>query len=678
MNTAARRTCLALLCFASLPLNARAAKWTPPTPEELKMTSVPEAPGAPAIYLNREETTDDHLHFWRTYARIKVLTEGGKDYANVEVGQYNSHQGGYKVEAIEGRTIHPDGTIIPFTGKPYEKLIEKGHDFKYTAKVFTLPSVEVGSILEYSYELRYDDDIFYAPSWIIQSDLFTRHGHYEWLPTSKELISKDEKGELITSGISWTHILPKNVELKNTEIPKGGTDGPQRDFDLSIDNVPGLADEEYMPPMHSLGYRVLFYYSAYKSQDEFWKQSGKRWGQARDHFIGPGSKVHAAVKELIQPGDTEEQKLRKIYAAVLKLENTSYTRERSRSEEHAEGLNEVKNTDDVLERKRGTDDQLAQLFVAMARAAGFKAYIMGVTNRDKNIFLETYLSLNQLNDDIAIVNVGGKDEYFDPGQPFCPYGELAWKHTMTAGLRQTDNGAAIAFTPAMPYKSARTDRIADLKMDDHGVATGPVTLTFQGSPALRWRQQYLRGDAESLNHDLQKMLENMMPGGMEVKVASMQNVDDYEKPLIVKYDVKGAIASSTGKRVLVPADIFEFGAKPTFSHPKREMAIYFPYASMTLDAVRVTYPAGYTLESKPAAESIPYTYKEKGKDVTEALYDIKTEVGPNFVLLRRTMVLGENLFPNEQYESLYGFFSKFEARDHEPTILKAAQQTAAN
>jgi len=163
-----------------------------------------------------------------------------------------------------------------------------------------------------------------------------------------------------------------------------------------------------------------------------------------------------------------------------------------------------------------------------------------------------------------------------------------------------------------------------------------------------------------------------------VKVASMQNVDDYEKPLIVKYDVKGAIASSTGKRVLVPADIFEFGAKPTFSHPKREMAIYFPYASMTLDAVRVTYPAGYTLESKPAAESIPYTYKEKGKDVTEALYDIKTEVGPNFVLLRRTMVLGENLFPNEQYESLYGFFSKFEARDHEPTILKAAQQTAAN
>jgi len=146
MTAALRRACLALLSFALLSPLARADQWITPTPEELHMTSEPQAPGASAIYLNREEITEDDMHVWRRYARLKILTEGGKDYGTVEVGQYQSAENGsYSIRAIAGRTIHPDGTIIPFTGKPYEKLVERGHGFKETAKVFTLPSVEVGS-----------------------------------------------------------------------------------------------------------------------------------------------------------------------------------------------------------------------------------------------------------------------------------------------------------------------------------------------------------------------------------------------------------------------------------------------------------------------------------------------------------------------------------------------------
>ena len=240
-----------------------------------------------------------------------------------------------------------------------------------------------------------------------------------------------------------------------------------------------------MPPIESLSYRVLFYYTPYRTGDEFWKNQGKRWAKARDKFIGPGSKVKAAVKELVADSDTQDQKLRKLYAAVMKLDNTSYNRERSAAEEKAQGLGEVKNTDDIWERKRGTDDQMAQLFVAMARAAGMKAYLMAVTNRDHNLFLPIYLSLSQLDDDIAIVNVDGKEQYFDPGQRYCPYGQLAWKHTLVQGLRQIDGGSAIGGTPGQPYKDARVDRIADLIMDASGEATGTVTMTYRGAPALK-------------------------------------------------------------------------------------------------------------------------------------------------------------------------------------------------
>ena len=119
--------CLPLVCLVALTSIARADQWTAPTAEELKMTSQPQVPGAGAVYLFKEEVTEDKLHMWSKYVRLKVLTEAGKEYANVELKHYSSSEhGGYSVDGIAGRTIHPDGTIIPFTGKPFDKLIEKG------------------------------------------------------------------------------------------------------------------------------------------------------------------------------------------------------------------------------------------------------------------------------------------------------------------------------------------------------------------------------------------------------------------------------------------------------------------------------------------------------------------------------------------------------------------------
>ncbi len=662
--------CLPLLSLIALAPIAHADQWTAPTLEELKMTSQPEVPGAAAVYLYKEEITEDHYHMWSKYVRLKVLTEAGKEFANVELRQYSSSEhGGYTVNAIAGRTIHPDGTIIPFTGKPFDKLIEKGQGYKEVAKVFTLPDVEVGSILEYRYELRYDDNRYISPDWYMQSELFTRRAHYLWRPTNEKLITSDDEGGQVASGIAWTPILPKGADFKQTRLPEVNYDGGQLVIELNIHDVPPLPEEEFMPPIASFSYRVLFYYTPYRNADEFWKNQGKRWGKARDKFIGPGSNVKAAVKELVADSDSQDQKLRKLYAAVMKLDNTSYNRGHSAAEEKSQGLDEVTNTDDIWERKRGTDDQIAQLFVAMARAAGMKAYLMRVTSRDRSIFMRTYFSLAQLDDDIAIVNIDGKEQYFDPGQRFCPYQQLAWKHTVVAGLRQDDGGTALGQTPSPSYKDARTERIADLAMDEHGEATGTVIMTYRGAPALNWRQRFLRGDNTSLNRDLQTEMERLMPGGTDVKVKSIQNLEDYEQPLKVEFEVKGQIASSTGKRLLIPGDIFEANTKPTFPHEKRELGVYFEYPSSVLDAVRIKFSAKLGMESVPAAEEVRFQ--------KTAIYSMKTDSAPTTVLVHRDLLLGDLLFTPEQFPDLRSFYNKLETKDQEPIVLKVATQTPA-
>jgi hypothetical protein len=330
---------LLLSALLALSSSSAHAQWTPPTPEELSMTAQPEVAGASAVYLFREETTDDKMRMFSIYIRLKVLSESGKEFANVEL-PYSAGLTGRTVDNIEGRTIHPDGSIIPFTGKPYQKLVEQTQGAKYMAKVFTLPDVQIGSIIEYRYKLHYDDSVLYSPNWYIQSDLWTRKAHYLWKPISMSFDTNlsGARGQRLDT-IAWTPILPAGTDVKLSHIPG---DERQSIIELNVHDIPPAPHEDFMPPIQSFTYRVLFYYSAYHTADEFWKNEGKVWSKARDKFIGPGPAVAAAVKDLTTPSDTEDQKLRKLYAAVMKLENSNYTRAHTSAEEKADGLREIR------------------------------------------------------------------------------------------------------------------------------------------------------------------------------------------------------------------------------------------------------------------------------------------------------------------------------------------------
>jgi Domain of Unknown Function with PDB structure (DUF3857)/Transglutaminase-like superfamily len=637
------------------------------------MTSQPEVPGAPAVYLFREETTDDHLHLFSIYIRLKVLTERGKEYANVEL-PYNTGEAGRSIEGIQGRTIHPDGTIIPFTGKPYQKLIEKTQGSKLMASVFTLPDVEVGSILEYRYNIRNDDRYFYSPQWFIQSDLWLRKGHYVWKPVDlngyKTLIGA--RGDR-SSTVSWTYILPADTEVKQSHLPGSTIDSSDSHTLLQLDvhDIPPAPHEEYMPPFGSLTYRVLFYYSPYRTGDEFWRGEGKYWSKEQDKLIGPGPGVQATVHELTTSSDTQDQKLRRIYAAIMKLENTDYTREHSNAEDMSEGMKEVHTTDDVLARKRGTSNQLAALFVAMARASGMKAWLVWLTDRDRNVFNKNFPSLAQLDDEVVIVSVDGKDQFFDPGSRYCPYGDLAWKHTLTNGIRQVDGGnAAFVDTPHEPYTSSRTQRVANLTIDAHGLATGTIKMTWMGAPALQWRQLSLTGDSSTVDRQLQSTLERLLPQGMDVKVSSISPLEDYEQPLVVIFQVHGQVASSTGKRLLIPADLFEFNTRPAFPQAKRETAISFSYPYMVQDAIRINFPSGLHIESIPTSD--------RNKFQSFAISEMFIEPTPTNVTVRRNFLLGEILYKPDEYPDLRSFYSKMETKDQESIVLTTSSTQASS
>ena len=638
------RNCLVLslaLVFAGPAWSA--ATWTQPTPEELKMTSEPRAPNAEAVILYFEINSDEREHTESVYARIKIMTEAGKqEFSDVRMEYVQDLQ---SVHDVEGRTIHSDGTVIPFAGKPFDKEVVNAYGYRVIQRVFSMPDVQIGSILEYRYQLHTDTLI--EPTWYVQQIAFIRKAEFHYIPSTEY-------------GVQSVQILPPGVKVT------GGGNG----YDLKMEDVPGLPEEEDAPPRHAVGYRVSFFYTYYNSTDQYWKERGQQLSSYLNDITAPSGKLKDAVDQIVAPGDSDQQRLEKIYAAVMKLENTSFTRERTKEENKIQKVKQRTATD-VWTAQRGDKDELTLLFVGMAKAAKFKAYIMFVTDRDRGVFLREVPDMDQFDDLIAIVNVDGKEMFFDPGQRYCEFGKLEWTHTWTGGMRQTDGSNAVLTTTPTPVLTD-TDivRKAAVQMDADGTIHGTITVSMTGDAALRWRHEALRSDEEETRKQFDNDLQPKMAPGVRVKTTQLVGLTDYSQPLVATVEVTGSIGTKTGHRLFLPGTFFEANAKARFATSQRDSPVYMHYPYIEEDQLKLTLPPDMAVESVPQDGQIPF--------MPNADFASKYRGAGATYLYARRLRVANILYETKDYAPLRDFFQKVNAQDQGQLVVKLGTATAAS
>ena len=158
-----------------------AVDFQPVSQDELKMTSEPLAPGAPAVILFRQVDRNDDRYTAHedNYFRIKILTEEGRKYADVEIPIYREVG---NIVNIHARSIRPDGSVTNFDGKVFEKPLVKARGLKYMARVFTIPDVQVGGIIEYYYTVDLREHYIFDSHWILSHELFTKSARFSLKP----------------------------------------------------------------------------------------------------------------------------------------------------------------------------------------------------------------------------------------------------------------------------------------------------------------------------------------------------------------------------------------------------------------------------------------------------------------------------------------------------------------
>ncbi len=633
-------------------------QFQPPTSEELSMTAEPKAPGAAAIYLYREETTDDNLHFHTFFARIKVLTEKGKELATVEV-PYSRNS--VEIKDIKARTIHADGTVIPLNVKPTDLVERKGQGSQINRIVFTMPNVEVGSILEYRWSMRYDDNSLSSPNWDLQQKFFVRNAHYSFLPYKYMGDVTNSHGD-VASKLLYSTMLPATTKIvhdKNSDR-----------YTLDTSDILALPEDDYMPPIGSLMEQVQFYYTPYVSKDEFWKKEGERWSKDMDHFANPSKGLREAAATIIAPADSEMVKAQKLYDAVMALDNTDYSRRKSSAEMKHLHLKEIKDAEDVWKQKSGSSDEIALLYIAMARAAGLRAHAFAVCNRDRELFNPYFLSMGQLDDVLAVVSIADKDTVVDPGTKFAPFGQLDWRHALTDGLRQSDKEAIFGRTPAVPYKDALTSRTADVTIAADGTVSGIVRFLMNGPEALMWRHRAIENDEAEVKKQFNEHMRDFVPEGVNAEFDHFIGLNDYKSFLMGSVKLSGNMGTVTGKRVFLPGVFFESRAKhPFVAEEKRSTPVDMEYANTIQDEVTYHVPDSFSVESAPPDTSIPWAGR--------ALFSMKSEATGNSITMHRTLVRGFTLLPAADYPTLRDFYQKIATADNQQLVLKAAPPAPA-
>jgi hypothetical protein len=666
--------CFALLLILAageyLPVTVSAGiGFQPISPEELKMTSEPLAPGAPAIILYRQVDRDDNGRNAHedNYVRIKIFAEEGRKYGNVEI-PFN--KGSENVVNVKARTIRPDGSIVEFDGKVFEKPIVRGRNLKYLVKSFTLADVQVGGILEYYYTFDLKEEgadtcglmscgfNIYDSHWILSDELFTKKARFSLKPFRDEHSSTP-----VSLRWSW-HDLPPGADPK---------EGPDHIVRMEANSIPAFQWEEYMPPENDLKARVDFIYTLEapeRSADEFWKKVGKKRNAQLEAFLGRRKAMEEAVAQIVSPNDPPEVKLRKIYDRVQQIRNTSYELRKTEQEQKREKEKPAQSIEDVWKRGYGDGVQLTWLYLGLVRAAGLEAYGVWVADRRNYFFTPVTMESHRLGANVVLVKLNGKDLYFDPGAACTPFGMLTWSETGVQGLRLDSDGGTWIKTTLPPSSESRIERHAEFRLSETGDLAGKLTVTYTGLEAMYRRLDVWHADDAARKKFLEDALKAQVPVAAEAELTNTPDWNSSETPLVAKFDVKiQGWASNSGKRVLVPAAIFTGAERHIFESANRDHPIYFEYPYEKADDVTIALPSGWRVSSLPRA-------RDDDKHVVN--YTLKVENGTETLHLTRKLKVDFMLLEAKYYPTLRSFYESVRNGDDEQIVLQPGAPSASN
>jgi hypothetical protein len=293
-----------------------------------------------------------------------------------------------------------------------------------------------------------------------------------------------------------------------------------------------------------------------------------------------------------------------------------------------------------------------------------------VSDRSNYFFHPNVMDRSNLDANVVLVKLNGKDVYCDPGAAFTPFGLLTWPETNVQGLRLDKDGGSWVQTNLPRSSASRIDRNANLKMSDGGDLEGKLTIAYTGLEAVRRRVEMRNEDETNRKRFLEDEVREYVPAAIEVDLTNKPDWSSSESSLVAEFTLKiPGWAAGAGHRALVPVGLFSATEQRIFDHANRVHPIYFEFPFEKHDDITIEPPAGWQVSSVPAAQ------KQDGHVV---VYSLQVENSKNTLHLTRDLSVDVLLLDPKYYPALRNFFQVVRTSDEEQIVLQPGTASASN
>jgi hypothetical protein len=621
-----------------------AVGWKPVTPQELKLTAkdLGDAEADAAILFRDGTLKDDDVEGTNLilYIRIKIFNDRGRRFADIQL-PYKKELG--KIVDVSARTIKPDGTIIEVEDSDiFDKLILKSSTRTERAKVFSMPGVEPGSIIEYRYRQVYPQGFRYF-ALDLQSELFI-----------KQLSYNIQIPFMTNADVRW---ITFNVQdEKRFEPIWNGA------FKINVENIQPYKREPMMPPELTVKMWGWLYYSDEFEQkpDKYWRDYAKRMYYRSLSETESTKAIRRVIATITNATDSNQEKIAKIYKYVQSEIRNIGSKDKN-DVENTENIELFKNNhsaDETIKRRYGTSREVNRLFVAMLRAAGFDARVVELVTRDENLFHQTFTDPFQFNDEACvIIGRDGALQFFDAGTAYCPLGFLAWEKESVIALMYGDKDWRFVETPVTDAERNNEDKKLKIKPHTDGQVDIQVETKVTGLRALELRQELKGLTRDEQRKQILASVRHRLPTAT-INESSITVSDTIKPPNALDNAYSFTLpqgATLTEKRLfLKPALLTRRDENFLPASTSRLNNLRFHYAWSETERAVIETPEGYHVEQLP--DPIDF-------DIGAAHYHATFALESNCIIYQRKLVINGINFTVKQYAIMKDFFDRVHQSD---------------
>lgn len=464
-------------------------KWGNIPTEDLQMTVYAADPSASAVVLSDygRVTIGPRVEYFR-HVRIKILKDKGTAFATIEI-PYRSYDRYDEITQLQGQTfnIGSDGKVLKTKLKALD-VVELKTDETQRRKVFTLPDVKPGSVIEYRYTIR-SLDIVQPGNWYFQTVIPMRYSAYEInIPRDFDYLVTYSKGEQLSNKaqqdyatrIQWLYnnsIKEARRELSKQQdlLWESSTQGtrvyltqgqttrfkmrdipafkPEKGMEVFSDYYPSVKVHLYMvagnyrfyyrPALTAarIGYAShsrseLGYNNRFMGHVAYWLPT---WDEANKAWLEDeqtGMRLFKAfnykpiLDEALNGATSTTDSINGI---------TNWVKQRV-AWNGSFSVSAAHNLDQVLKKGSGQSGVINLLLVALLQRAGFDAAPVLIRTKDLGKPENMYPAKDQFNHLLCTIKVNGRNLFRDAATTQNDKGELPWYVKNAQGWMLKKNG----------------------------------------------------------------------------------------------------------------------------------------------------------------------------------------------------------------------------------------------